>query len=124
MAVRFRRMAGFDILGQLRFWTLPAEPSFPSFRSGERLPSRPPDQLQRHTRAGALHDLFSLIGFLALTVTCFGFALSDLTRWTIYSIASGVLFTTTMAPASAVLDQHERWVDLDGLVQRVLRLLG
>jgi cell division protein FtsW (lipid II flippase) len=59
------------------------------------------------------------MGFLALTVACFEFALSNLTRWTIYSIAGGVLFTTTMALASAVLDQHERWVDLGGLVQRV-----
>ncbi|MEU6332112.1 DUF998 domain-containing protein [Streptomyces sp. NPDC047049] len=33
-----------------------------------------PDQLQHPTRVGALHDLFSLIGFLALAVACFVFA--------------------------------------------------
>lgn len=82
------------------------------------------DQLQRHTRAGALHDLFSFIGFLALAVACGVFAPSDLTGWTVYSIASGVLFATTMALASAAFDQHQRWVDLGGLLQRISLTIG
>ncbi|GKQ38448.1 hypothetical protein ALMP_49790 [Streptomyces sp. A012304] len=87
-------------------------------------PPGTPDQLQRHTRAGALHDLFSLIGFLALTVACFVFALSDSTGWTVYSIASGVLFATTMALASAAFDQHRRWADRGGLLQRISLTIG
>jgi hypothetical protein len=87
-------------------------------------PPGTPDQLQRHTRAGALHDLLSLIGFLALAVACFVFALSDVTGWTIYSIASGVLFAATMALASAAFDQRQRWVDLGGLFQRISLTIG
>ncbi|MFD4527299.1 DUF998 domain-containing protein [Streptomyces sp. NPDC058470] len=82
-------------------------------------PPGTPDQLQHHTRAGALHDLFSLIGFLALTVACFVFALSHSPGWAIYSIASGVLFAATMVMASAAFGQHQRWVDLGGLIQRL-----
>ncbi|MGW0730525.1 DUF998 domain-containing protein [Streptomyces mirabilis] len=82
------------------------------------------DQLQHHTRAGALHDLFSLIGFLALTVACFVFALSYSPGWAIYSIASGVLFAATMALASAAFSQHQRWVDLGGLIQRLSLTIG
>ncbi|AJF63309.1 DUF998 domain-containing protein [Streptomyces vietnamensis] len=82
-------------------------------------PPGTPDQLQRHTRTGALHDLFSLIGFLALAVACFVFALSGPAGWAVYSIASGVLFATTMALSSVAFSQHQRWVDLGGLIQRV-----
>ncbi|MES5824686.1 DUF998 domain-containing protein [Streptomyces sp. RG80] len=83
-----------------------------------------PDQLQHPTRAGTLHDLFSLIGFLALAVACFVFALSNSRGWALYSIASGVLFAITMALASAAFSQHRRWVDLGGLVQRVSLTIG
>ncbi|WP_435812416.1 DUF998 domain-containing protein [Streptomyces smyrnaeus] len=83
-----------------------------------------PDRLQRPTRTGALHDLFSLMGFLALAVACFAFALSSSPGWTIYSIASGVLFVTTMALASAAFDQQQRWVDLGGLFQRISLTIG
>ncbi|MEU8682119.1 DUF998 domain-containing protein [Streptomyces sp. NPDC048611] len=87
-------------------------------------PPGTPDQLQGHSRAGALHDLFSLIGFLALTVACFVFALSSSPGWAIYSIASGVLFATTMALASAAFSQHQRWVGLGGLIQRLSLTIG
>jgi hypothetical protein len=87
-------------------------------------PPGTPDQLQGHSRVGALHDLFSLIGFLALTVACFVFALSSSPGWAIYSIASGVLFATTMALASAAFSQHQRWVDLGGLIQRASLTIG
>lgn len=83
-----------------------------------------PDQVQRPTRAGSLHDLFSLIGFLALAVACFVFALSNSLGWALYSIASGVLFASTMALASAGFTQHQRWVDLGGLIQRVSLTIG
>jgi len=40
----------------------------------------------------------------------FVFALSSSPGWALYSIASGVLFAATMAPASAAFSQHRRWV--------------
>lgn len=83
-----------------------------------------PDQLQHPTRAGTLHDLFSLIGFLALAVACFVFALSNSRGWALYSIASGALFATTMTLAGAAFSQHRRWVDLGGLIQRVSLTIG
>ncbi|WP_217212737.1 DUF998 domain-containing protein [Streptomyces sp. AC550_RSS872] len=87
-------------------------------------PAGTPDQLQHPTRLGALHDLFSLIGFLALAAACFVFALSNSLGWALYSIASGVLFAATMALASAAFSQHQRWVDLGGLIQRVSLTIG
>lgn len=87
-------------------------------------PTGTPDQLQRPTRIGALHDLFSFIGFLALAVACFVFAQSNSSGWAVYSIASGVLFATTMVLASAAFGQHQRWVDLGGLIQRVSLTIG
>ncbi|MGV9453104.1 DUF998 domain-containing protein [Streptomyces sp. NPDC003635] len=83
-----------------------------------------PDQLQHPTRLGALHDLFSLIGFLALALACFVFALSTSLGWAFYSIVSGVLFATTMALASVAFSQHQRWGDLGGLFQRVSLTIG
>ncbi|MFC8917728.1 DUF998 domain-containing protein [Streptomyces sp. NPDC057116] len=87
-------------------------------------PPGPPDQPQHHTRAGALHDLFSLAGFLALAAACFVFALSGAAGWTICSIASGVLFAATMALASAAFGGHQRWAHLGGLFQRVSLTIG
>jgi multidrug transporter EmrE-like cation transporter len=87
-------------------------------------PPGTPDQLQRHTHAGALHDMLSLIGFLALTVACFVFALSNSPGWVIYSITSGVLFAAIMALSSAAFSQHQRWVRLGGLIQRVAITIG
>lgn len=89
-----------------------------------RYPIGTPDQPPRPTRAGALHDLFSLIGFLALAAACFVFAGSSSLGWALYSIASGVLFAVTMALASAAFSQHRSWVDLGGLIQRVSLTIG
>ncbi|WP_405796801.1 DUF998 domain-containing protein [Streptomyces sp. NBC_01506] len=60
-------------------------------------PPGTPDQPRRPTPAGTLHDLLSLAGFLALTAACFTLAPSGPPAWTVYSIASGVLFATTTA---------------------------
>ncbi|MFF0429505.1 DUF998 domain-containing protein [Streptomyces sp. NPDC004520] len=87
-------------------------------------PPGTPDQLQRPSRAGALHDLLSLVGFLALMGACFVFAPSGSPGWAAYSIASGLLFAATMALSSVAFDQHQRWVDLGGLIQRVSLSVG
>ncbi|MET7784946.1 DUF998 domain-containing protein, partial [Streptomyces sp. NPDC005388] len=108
----------------------PEHPSTPpdqlisnSQAAGEPQPGTP-DQLQRHTRAGALHDLLSLAAFLALTVACFVLALSDSLGWAIYSIASGVLFAATMVVAGAAFDQNQHLANLGGLIQRTAITIG
>ncbi|MFF4733888.1 hypothetical protein ACFY3M_53820, partial [Streptomyces mirabilis] len=68
--------------------------------------------------------IWKIISLGVLTVACFVFALSGSPGWVIYSIASGVLFATTMALASAAFSQHQRWVDLGGLIQRVALTIG
>lgn len=90
-------------------------------------PPGTPDQLQRPTRPGALHDLCSLIGFLALTAACFVCALADSpawSAWSAYSIASGVTFAATMALATVAFSQQQRWVDHGGLIQRISLTIG
>jgi hypothetical protein len=87
-------------------------------------PPGTPDQLQGHTLGGALHDLFSLIGFLSLASACFVFALSGSLGWSIYSIVSGVLFAAAMVLASAAFGQNRHVVDLGGLIQRVSVTIG
>ncbi|MGP3974031.1 DUF998 domain-containing protein [Streptomyces sp. 8N114] len=87
-------------------------------------PPGTPDQPGRQTRAGALHDLFSLVAFLALAVACFVLALTDSLGWAIYSIASGVLFAATMVFANTAFDQNQRLAHLGGLLQRTAITIG
>ncbi|WP_328859722.1 DUF998 domain-containing protein [Streptomyces sp. NBC_00306] len=87
-------------------------------------PAGTPDRLEHPTRAGTLHDLFSVIGFLALAAACFVFAPSASPGWAVYSIAGGMLFATTMVSASAVFTRQGRWVDRGGLIQRVSLTIG
>lgn len=86
------------------------------------------DQLARHTWHGALHDLFSLPGFMALAAACFVFcrqlAARDKRGWAIYSAASGVVFMGAFVLASAGFGQTERLVNLAGLFQRVAVIVG
>ncbi|WP_405845469.1 DUF998 domain-containing protein [Streptomyces platensis] len=87
-------------------------------------PPGTPDQLQHHSRAGALHDLFSLVAFLELAVACFVFALPDSLGWALYSIASGVLFAATTVPAGAAFDQNQHLANPGGLIQRTAITIG
>jgi hypothetical protein len=87
-------------------------------------PAGTADLLQHHTRQGVLHDLLSLVGFVALTAACFVFAWPGARGWTIYSVASGVLFAASMVLASAAFAQKESLVDLGGLIQRVSITIG
>ncbi|BCK66271.1 hypothetical protein Srufu_002240 [Streptomyces libani subsp. rufus] len=87
-------------------------------------PPGTPDQLQHHTRAGALHDPFSLVALLALAVACFVFALPDSLGWALHLIASGVLFAATMVLAGAAFDQNQHLANLGGLIQRTAITIG
>jgi len=86
-------------------------------------PSGTPDLLLNPTTHGALHDQFSLAGFLALTAACFVFASHFARRgergWTVYSIVTGILFPIGIFLASAAFSQNESLVAFGGLIQRL-----
>jgi len=91
-------------------------------------PPGTPDLLLNHTLHGNLHDSVSLLGFLALTVSCFVFASHFAARnergWTIYSILTGILFPIGIVLASAAFAQTQSLVTFGGLIQRVTVTLG
>jgi hypothetical protein len=87
-------------------------------------PPGTPDQLQRPTRAGALHDLLSLIAFLALAAACLVLAPQGSLGWAIYSIASAALFAATMLLANAAFSHSQRLAATGGLIQRVSITIG
>ncbi len=87
-------------------------------------PPGTPDRLQRPTRAGILHDLLSLLAFLALTAAHLVLASHGSPGWALYSIASGVLFAATMALSGAAFGQNRRLAGVGGLIQRVCLTIG
>lgn len=87
-------------------------------------PPGTPDQLTRYTRLGALHDGFSVGGFLALVLACIMLGLGGSLGWAVYSIASGVLFAAGIVVASAAFGPSPRLADVGGLVQRVTITIG
>ncbi|MEV3988335.1 DUF998 domain-containing protein [Streptomyces sp. NPDC049837] len=87
-------------------------------------PPGTPDRPRRHTLAGALHDLFSLVAFLALAAACFVLALPGSPGWAVYSVSSGVLFAVTMAMAGVAFDRGQRLAHLGGLIQRAAITIG
>ena len=86
-------------------------------------PPGTPDRLSGNSWHGALHDLFSLLGIVALAAACFTFGRWFFRRgkraWALYSAASGVVFAVTFVFSSAGFAQVAGLVDLAGLLQRV-----
>jgi hypothetical membrane protein len=91
-------------------------------------PSGSPDRLAGNSWHGALHDLFSLLGFVALAAACFVFGRRFAGRgnrgWALYSAISGVVFAVAFVLSSAGFAQVEGLVDLAGLLQRVAVVVG
>ena len=91
-------------------------------------PPGTPDRLSGNSWHGALHDLFSLLGFVALAAACFTFGRWFFGRgkrgWALYSAASGVVFAVTFVFSSAGFAQVAGLVDLAGLLQRVAVAVG
>ncbi|MFI6085954.1 DUF998 domain-containing protein [Streptomyces sp. NPDC051217] len=88
-------------------------------------PPGTPEKLQRHTRAGMLHDLLSSIGFLALAAACFMLSTTGSSGWALYSMASGAFFVATMALSSAAFTGDPRGMSrYGGLLQRVSVTIG
>jgi hypothetical protein len=91
-------------------------------------PPGTPDLLLNPTSHGALHDQFSLAGFLALTAACFvfgyGFASRRERNWAFYSIITGILFPIGIVLASVAFSQNASLVAFGGLIQRLTVTLG
>jgi hypothetical protein len=91
-------------------------------------PPGTPDRLSGNSWHGALHDLFSLLGFVALAAACFTFVRWFVGRgkrgWALYSAVSGVVFAVTFVLSSAGFAQVAGLVDLAGLLQRVVVVVG
>src|SRR5215203_3904404 len=68
-------------------------------------PPGTPDRLSGNSWHGALHDLFSLLGFVALAAACFMFGRwftgRDKRGWALYSAVSGVVFAVAFVLSSA-----------------------
>lgn len=91
-------------------------------------PPGTPDQIQHPTVHGALHDLLSVPGFLALLAACFalshGFAARRQRGWAVYSATTGVVFAVAFALSGMAFGQAESLVDYGGLFQRVAVIAG
>jgi hypothetical membrane protein len=91
-------------------------------------PPGAPDRLSGNSWHGALHDLFSLLGFVALAAACFVFGRRFAGRgkrgWALYSAVSGGVFAVLFVLSSAGFAQVEGLVDLAGLLQRVAVAVG
>lgn len=86
------------------------------------------DRLSGHSWHGALHDLFSLAAFVALSAACFvpgrRFAARGERGWAIYSVLSGLAFAVAFVLSSAGFGQAEGLVGLAGLFQRIAVIVG
>ena len=91
-------------------------------------PPGAPDRLSGNSWHGALHDLFSLLGFVALAAACFVFGRRFAGRgkrgWALYSAVSGGVFAVLFVLSSAGFAQVEGLEDLAGLLQRVAVAVG
>lgn len=91
-------------------------------------PPGTPNQLEQPSMHGALHDLFSIPGFIALLAACLvlahRFAAQAEHGWAIYSAATGAVFAASFVLASAAFSQTEPFVDLGGLFQRITAAVG
>jgi hypothetical protein len=91
-------------------------------------PPGAPDRLLGYSWHGALHDLFSLLAFVALAAAYFVFGRWFATRgergWAIYSAVSGLAFAVAFVLSSAGFGQAESLVGLAGLFQRLAVAVG
>jgi hypothetical protein len=76
------------------------------------------------TTSGALHDLFSVLAFLALGAACFVLAAGAGRGWAIFSLLSGAAFYGAFFASGVGFGQTEPFVDVAGLSQRVCVIIG
>jgi hypothetical protein len=77
-----------------------------------------------YTTSGALHDGFSLPGFLALAAAQVVLARGQGRRWLVYSLLSATAFLVMFLLASAGFSQTEPLIGIAGLLQRLAVIIG
>lgn len=88
-------------------------------------PPGTPAMLPEHSsQEAALHDLFSLLGFVALVLACVVLARRGGAGWAVYSVASAAAFAVAMVLASAAFTQNPALVAYGGLLQRTAVIVG
>jgi hypothetical protein len=91
-------------------------------------PPGTPNQMANPTVHGALHDLLSIPGFLALLAACFvltrRFIVQRRQEWAIYSAATGAVFAVAFILASMAFNQVGSLVGYGGLLQRIAVIAG
>ena len=91
-------------------------------------PAGTPDQLTRPTLPGTLHDLVSILGFLAIpiafVVLARRFAAEQRWGWVTYSVTSVIVFLVAFELSNLAFAQVESLVDYGGLFQRIAIVTG
>lgn len=77
-----------------------------------------------YTTSGAIHDAFSLPGFLALAAAQLVLAWRQGRAWAVYSTVSAVAYLILFFLAGAGFSQTQSLVDLAGLFQRLTVIIG
>jgi len=77
-----------------------------------------------YTTSGALHDAFSLPGFLALAAAQVVLARGQSRGWALYSLLSAAAFVAAFLLSSSGFSQTEPLVGVAGLFQRVAVIIG
>jgi hypothetical membrane protein len=87
-------------------------------------PPGTPPMLEEYSTAGALHDLFSVPGFVALSAACLVLAWGEGWRWAVYSVLSGIGMFVAFAVSGVGFSQNAAVVDVAGVWQRVSVIIG
>jgi hypothetical protein len=91
-------------------------------------PPGTPDLVAEPTTSGALHDLFSVPGFVALAAASVVFTVRFARRgkrgWAVYSAASAAVIVTGFVLASAAFGGAESLLGVGGLFQRIAVVTG
>lgn len=91
-------------------------------------PPGTPNQIAEATTHGALHDLFSVPGFIALAVAIVVFAVRFARRrrqgWAAYSVASAIVLAAGFVLASAAFGGAPNLLSVGGLFQRIAVVAG
>jgi len=87
-------------------------------------PPGTPDRPVHATVHGTLHDVVSLVGFVAFVAACFVVARRSarLGRrgWAVYSVLTGIVFAVALVLASIAFSQNGALTSVGGLIQRIM----
>jgi hypothetical protein len=91
-------------------------------------PPGTPMLMAEYSEAGRIHDLFGVLTFLGLPITCllfgFGFLRIRNYRWAVYSVLSGIAMFVFFVMAGMGFSQTPGYANLAGAFQRLSILSG